>query len=500
MKIKAVCDRTGLTDRTIRYYIEEDLISPSFTENYFGRKSFDFTEDNISELNDIAVLRSFDFSIEEIRQILRDPGSSLAIIKAVKERVNGELITSREKIAVLASLSEGTAYTVCELARELSKPPQVARSEERIEARPWQRIKTISREVLFFLAAWLPPISGVGAFAVLYASFRNPIVSGVFLPLTLLTFLPSLIWILASRSRFLQKRIVRTILLSLCLVCIPLSVLAAFGSVEECEHSWQLTARIEPKCDAEGELVKSCDICREITREVLGRIPHTVVTDHAVKPTCTATGLTEGSHCSACGVVMAEQKTVPMTEHAYSPVFVEPTCGQDGSVTFVCSCGDSYRAQTLFANEKHEFIKSGDKGYQCRMCGLRVCEFGSVGGEKYGGNSDVTYYITGAADEVPERGRTLVICGMGEMPVPPYGDPFPYRESVYVQEITTVIICDRITSIAEGAFEGAKSDDGFGGNPFRSVTTFIVKGSKLTLLPDSKRMSGIECEITYVRE
>ena len=30
MKIKSVCEQTGLTDRAIRYYIEEKLISPSF--------------------------------------------------------------------------------------------------------------------------------------------------------------------------------------------------------------------------------------------------------------------------------------------------------------------------------------------------------------------------------------------------------------------------------------------------------------------------------------
>ena len=32
MKIKAVCEQTGLTDRTIRYYIEEGLISPIFIQ------------------------------------------------------------------------------------------------------------------------------------------------------------------------------------------------------------------------------------------------------------------------------------------------------------------------------------------------------------------------------------------------------------------------------------------------------------------------------------
>ena len=94
MKIKTVCEKTGLTDRTVRYYIEEGLINPQFTENYLGRKAFDFTDENISELNDIAILRSFDFSIEEIRGILKDPTSSPAIIKDAKERLAKNLLSS----------------------------------------------------------------------------------------------------------------------------------------------------------------------------------------------------------------------------------------------------------------------------------------------------------------------------------------------------------------------------------------------------------------------
>ena len=40
-------------------------------------------------------------------------------------------------------------------------------------------------------------------------------------------------------------------------------------------------------------------------------IPHTEVVDKAVEPTCTATGLTEGKHCSVCNKVLVEQKVVP---------------------------------------------------------------------------------------------------------------------------------------------------------------------------------------------
>ena len=138
MKIKAVCERTGLTDRTIRYYIEEGLLSPSFNENYIGRKSFDFTEENIAQLSDIAVLRSFDFSIEEIRQILKDPSSSPSIIQAVKERAGGELTTSQKKTSLLSSLHEETPYTVSDLARQLSSS-EITHLEKR--AKPKLKLK-----------------------------------------------------------------------------------------------------------------------------------------------------------------------------------------------------------------------------------------------------------------------------------------------------------------------------------------------------------------------
>ncbi len=45
---------------------------------------------------------------------------------------------------------------------------------------------------------------------------------------------------------------------------------------------------------------------------------HTIVIDEAVDPTCVDTGLTEGSHCSACGMVIVAQEVIPATgEHDY---------------------------------------------------------------------------------------------------------------------------------------------------------------------------------------
>ena len=47
-------------------------------------------------------------------------------------------------------------------------------------------------------------------------------------------------------------------------------------------------------------------------------IGHTPVTDAAVAPTCTETGLTEGSHCSVCNEVLVAQETVPALGHDWN--------------------------------------------------------------------------------------------------------------------------------------------------------------------------------------
>jgi hypothetical protein len=66
-----------------------------------------------------------------------------------------------------------------------------------------------------------------------------------------------------------------------------------------------------------------------------------MVTDEAVAPTCTETGLTEGSHCSRCDYVVA-QEVVPALGHDFGEwvVTTEPTREAAGEETRTCSrCG-----------------------------------------------------------------------------------------------------------------------------------------------------------------
>jgi DNA-binding transcriptional MerR regulator len=122
MKIKAVCEATGLTDRTIRYYVEEKLISPAYTENYLGRKTFDFSESIVKQLNDIAVLRKFGFSIAEIREMLLHPEGIPQIVNELQERKHAHINEETELLRALSQLNTSRSYTVAALADSLSEP------------------------------------------------------------------------------------------------------------------------------------------------------------------------------------------------------------------------------------------------------------------------------------------------------------------------------------------------------------------------------------------
>ena len=106
MKIKTVCERTGLSDRAIRLYIENGLLAPDKTENYTGRRSFDFSEDDVTRLDQIAVLRASGFSIAQIREVQENPERIPAIVAEVTEKQETELRKSEKVLNSLSALSE----------------------------------------------------------------------------------------------------------------------------------------------------------------------------------------------------------------------------------------------------------------------------------------------------------------------------------------------------------------------------------------------------------
>ena len=117
MKIKEVIKETGLTDRAIRLYIENELVKPEYDENYNGRKSIEFSENDVMQLKNIATLRKADFSIQEIKSLQSGGETAQQTVKDYIKRTNEKIQFNTEiieKIGTLANEKNITIEIICE--------------------------------------------------------------------------------------------------------------------------------------------------------------------------------------------------------------------------------------------------------------------------------------------------------------------------------------------------------------------------------------------------
>ncbi len=116
MKIKEVIAKTNLTDRAIRLYIENELITPSCSENYSGRKNIEFSEEDAEKLKSIAILRKAGFSISEIKQLQEEGETSREIISQFIDKIEKRVESDMAILNCLKTLvgqEEITFYDVC---------------------------------------------------------------------------------------------------------------------------------------------------------------------------------------------------------------------------------------------------------------------------------------------------------------------------------------------------------------------------------------------------
>lgn len=104
MKIKEVIAKTDLTDRAIRLYIENGLVSPSITENYSGRKNIEFSDDDLVTLQNIATLRKADFSIAEIKSITESAEQCKAVLESFIKNKSEKIENDSKIVEALSPL------------------------------------------------------------------------------------------------------------------------------------------------------------------------------------------------------------------------------------------------------------------------------------------------------------------------------------------------------------------------------------------------------------
>ena len=154
---------------------------------------------------------------------------------------------------------------------------------------------------------------------------------------------------------------------------------------------------IEPTCTEDGYTTYTCSACGDnYTLDEIGKLGHTggtanckdkavctrcntaygdfdknnhknIVTDKAVSASCSATGLTEGSHCDACGKGIKAQSTIAKLPHKEVAIPGKAaTCKETGLTDGMkCSvCGEITVAQTIIKKLDHNYVDG-----TCKKCG-----------------------------------------------------------------------------------------------------------------------------------
>lgn len=126
---------------------------------------------------------------------------------------------------------------------------------------------------------------------------------------------------------------------------------------------------------------------------------HTPVTDAAVAPTCTETGLTEGSHCSHCGKVLTAQTVIPTTEHAWDEgtVTIPASCTEPGAKALTCTACKATKTEPIPATGHTEVIDEA------------VAPSCTETGKTEGKHCEVCGAVLTAQEELPATGHTEVI-------------------------------------------------------------------------------------------
>lgn len=182
MKIKEVIAATGLTDRAIRLYIEHGLVTPENQKTYTGRNNYDFTQTDIDRLEQIALLRKAEFSLEQIKSLMLGGDPARTVLREYLTVKQESVSIGHKIVEALKDFSEQepvTAEIVCRKIKEsienapLPASDRKATKSERIEK--WL-IRSIA---MVFLAFW--GLFGIGVWLTYREDFvfpryyRNPV-------------------------------------------------------------------------------------------------------------------------------------------------------------------------------------------------------------------------------------------------------------------------------------------------------------------------------------
>ncbi|MBR6650406.1 MAG: hypothetical protein IKL36_03240, partial [Clostridia bacterium] len=160
-----------------------------------------------------------------------------------------------------------------------------------------------------------------------------------------------------------------------------------------------------------------CTGCGATLEAALG---HSVVVDEAKDPTCTETGLTEGSHCEVCGEVIVAQEVIPALGHEEVTIpGYDATCTETGLTDKItCSvCGEVIQDAEVIPALGHNEVTEGAYDPTCTRPGQTGTVYCSVCGETIKESEEIpalghSYEAVVTAPTCTEAGYTTYTCSV----------------------------------------------------------------------------------------
>ena len=248
MKIKEVIEKTKLTDRAIRLYIENGLVSPSITENYSGRKNIEFSDDDLVTLQNIATLRKADFSIAEIKSITESAEQCKAVLESFIKNKSEKIENDSkivEALSPLLSTVNPDISIICEKLNAVTADKTVPKEDTKTPL--WEKI-----EKWFFLVVGSVGIVCFISFIIYnfylitvvheikYPYFAFKELHYIYIFCALPFIIPIFLFLVYAKHFKLKWRIVRT------LISLLLTAVMVWGICYT--YAYSSLARLEPFC------------------------------------------------------------------------------------------------------------------------------------------------------------------------------------------------------------------------------------------------------------
>ncbi len=229
MKIKEVTEKTELTERAIRLYIENGLVAPNVNESYSGRRNIEFSQEDVERLKSISVLRKAGFSIAQIKLMQQEPEKSKDVLQEFIDSTKQRIETDKEILACLTPLLSCDELSPEQISQSLEKPVVEEKELPPEDSEP-SAVQKLLRKLFFGLGVAGLVINVICSIVILrleiidFIAYLYPTYSysGLYLYIFLVSaFVTPLVVILLNRKKSLRTRSRERVkaVVSLVLVC-----------------------------------------------------------------------------------------------------------------------------------------------------------------------------------------------------------------------------------------------------------------------------------------